>query len=258
MDSVVDTFFPLIDFIEQESNEVDNFLANPFGAQAEATEKDIDNSTSTLQDDESSIRDEKVKSDSASGKSGNDKKSDGSQSFEMHEMQEMPFLKSHVVLQQRPPIIGLPLPTLVQKLFPGFWTSFSAGINVKKVIDPHSCVVNAPVPPKKSSPFSGGLSLAQQSLGPATSRTATIDAANDRARMLKTIADTRKLITGLTRMLTPKTEVINGLRKRTKEVGLLGKARNGETLLDIENYLGDLSGKLLSCSKRAQCLMEGG
>lgn len=79
--------------------------------------------------------------------------------------------------------------------------------------------------------------------------TATVAAPKiDRAKMLRTIAETRKLITGLSRMLTPKTEVLRGLRKRTKDEGLLGAARSGDSLIDIETYLGDLSGTSLSIS----------
>lgn len=249
MDSVVDTFFPLIDFIEQESNEVDNFLANPFGDEVAVTGPVDPDSNSVRKDDESvrkgNVTPQRVSGDSASGTAK------VSESYASFEMVELPVLKSSAGAEIKPWRTTLPfsIPDLIQKRLPIWWRFPSNVEDSSTLVGSHT--VAMPVPStKKSSSWIGGLSLAQQSLGPGTTSGANIVRAVDKSLMLKKIAETRKLITGLSRMLMPKTEVVNGLRKRTHDVGLLGTARNGDSLLDIQNYLGDLSGEpqRISCS----------
>lgn len=65
----------------------------------------------------------------------------------------------------------------------------------------------------------------------------------DNRVMLNRITDMRKLVTGLSRLLGPKRDVVRGLRKRTMADNL-GMFKN-DSKHDISVYIGDLFGKFI-------------
>ena len=63
--------------------------------------------------------------------------------------------------------------------------------------------------------------------------------------MLKRMTDTRRLITGLSRLLIPKSEVVGRLRKRAEEVaGRRGGASYELVGGEMVTYIGDVQGKM--------------
>jgi magnesium transporter len=74
----------------------------------------------------------------------------------------------------------------------------------------------------------------------------------DRGKMLKRMTDTRRLITGLSRLLIPKSEVVGRLKKRAEEVagrrsGYVGMQQAGLVGGEMVTYIGDVQGQSHSC-----------
>lgn len=189
MDSIVDTFFPLIDFIESESNAVDAFLADPLQS-----------------------------TQSVTGKKG--KKVDNIKS-----VSETARLKPSVLLRLRVPTWfedRLPLRLrkqlrLERELVRSHTEQFEMFARQAKVIKPRT--------------------ISKKALKHVDDRLF------DRAGMLKRIADTRKLITALSRLLHSKTEVVRGLRKRVQQEHVVTGGGEPGMRHDINIYLGDLQGE---------------
>ena len=194
MDSIVDTFFPLIDFIEAESDDIDTFLANPLSAIHSA------------------------------GRSSNTASDRAVQ--QVKNVSPLHIFKIH-------------FPTIVK---------------TPSLMQFYGSVRSVAVASDREAQFSkiGRSAKAQHdqvsSLAPRTMGKKAIKGVDDklfeRSKMLKRIANSRKLIQGLSRLLTPKTDVVRGLRKRIKEESImLGYAVPGQRH-DIGIYLGDLQGTL--------------
>lgn len=248
MDSVVDTFFPLIDFIEQESTEVDDFLASPFASQVDSRQSKANELVSRFKSFVQSFR-EKRKSSRNSTEDRLPSSTSLSHGAVHHAIDSFEIIEMHKMITvqeaRRRSLIVPPMfwiPHFLQRKLSRWMPTSTSALECTMLVDAKGFAVS-PLHAASSSPSSSSGEFKPSSPSPAALRKAVkADNGIDRAKMLKTIADTRKLITGLSRMLTPKTEVVRGLRKRTKEEGLLGVARRGDSLLDIETYLGDLSG----------------
>lgn len=195
MDSIVDTFFPLIDFIEGESDDIDNFLANPLSAIRPA------GSMSNTDSDRAVRQTKNVK-------------------------------PAHLFKIRLPSIYKTP--TLTQ-----FYGSVRSVALVSEREAELSKFGRASMQDFQHVSSSAPRSRDKKALK------GVDDKLFERSRMLKRIADSRKLVQGLSRLLTPKTDVVRGLRKRIKEESIsLGYTEPGQRH-DIGIYLGDLQGQAL-------------
>lgn len=236
MDSIVDAFFPLIDFIESESNEVDTFLADPLN-----TPQHIGTPTSSAPVAKVSsprIYDNEVVG-IAVGNASDSEKSKGS--FE--KANDIDVRKATIRRHASTAVLrflpSLRLPTFATRILPRAWVGRATRtFETSMLVDgegyelhtlsarvPVEIVESIPVRSHDGSAFIG-------------------DTKFDRSVMLKRIADMRMLVTGLSRLLGPKMDVVRGLRKRAKEDSL-PPILQSELRQDISIYLGDLYGKLL-------------
>ena len=175
MDSIVDTFFPLIDFIESESDDVDAFLADP------------------LQDYRKRNRGDNTERELA--------RADHTQ---VYDFQIPAFIEQH-------------LPLCLSRRMKSY-------LSVSQVRAEHT-----------GRPPNPNASLRQKQ--------GAEDGLYNRGKMLKRIAVTRKIITGMSRLLMPKMDVVNGLRKRVRdEIKATSVVEAGQRH-DISIYLGDLQGR---------------
>lgn len=195
MDSIVDTFFPIIDYIESESNEIDAFLADPLSDPRQPTRSDIKISTSMDLSPRFLFKIHVPK---------------GLQS-------RLPFfLARHL---KDPPKLALP------------FDSIGDGKHEGHSVETENYRANK-----------YDASLAPRTLDK-KSLLHVDDKLYNRGKMLKRIADSRKLITGLSRLLIPKQDVVRGLRKRlVEEVLGINRSEPGRRH-DINVYLGDLQGE---------------
>lgn len=240
MDSIVDAFFPLIDYVEGESNDVDSFLADPLnsatGGRKPIQPEQVSSSTSKAYD-------EKITAISVISTSGSNEKVNSNNASDttvfggnlVDDIGKLPAITSTqttVTRRFKAAIVkGFPrlvVPSILLRVIPSSWTE-----STMKSYDTTSQVIVQPL----------------ESEGPSTLDDKAISSRQrrqkytkfDRAAMLKRITDARKLVTGLSRILGPKLDVVKGLRKRMKlEHDRMFRSGDNQ---DIEIYIGDLSGR---------------
>lgn len=182
MDSIVDTFFPLLDFIEAESNDIDAFLADPLSAAPAAQDK------------------------------------------ERHSLGAI----THVKRIEPSHLLRLRIPAYLEQRLPA---------RLRAALQPAQSQTEQVEKFGRASDVNRPKTVSKKAL------TTVDDRLFDRARMLKRIADARKLITALTRLLHHKTEVVRGLRKRVQQEVRVAGGREPGLRHDIGIYLGDLQGE---------------
>ena len=194
MDSIVDTFFPLIDFIETESDDIDSFLANPLSAPRQAGQPSSTESNRA---------------------------------------------RRSVKKPSRLYALKIRFPSVVKT--PSLMQFYGSVRSVAVSSDREASFSSFGRTNKHDHDYVSA--LAPRTMGKKALR-GVEDKLFERSKMLKRIAESRKLIQGLSRLLTPKTDVVRGLRKRIKEESIsLGYAEPGQRH-DIGIYLGDLQGEL--------------
>jgi Mg2+ and Co2+ transporter CorA len=238
MDSIVDAFFPLIDFIENESNEVDTFLSDPLnasqptsvGPKVAPSGVGVVAGRRVYDEDvigiviESANNAEKQRATGSLpdlGSNASIKKATVRRHADTSVFRFLPFLS---------------LPGSVLRILPQAW--------VKRTTRTFESTMLVDELGYKLYPLSNGRSPVDSVAGPLRQDEGGAligDTKFDRTIMLKRIADTRKLVTGLSRLLGPKMDVVKGLRKRTKEEQL-GLFRGSDAKHDIAIYFGDLYG----------------
>jgi Mg2+ and Co2+ transporter CorA len=231
MDSIVDAFFPLIDYIESESNEVDTFLSDPLNPQAASTvptkvaPSGVGNVAGRRVYDEDVVGlviEQPTSNEKAKGNLG------ASASFSMKKATVRRNATTSV-LRWLP---ALPLPNFAFRILPQSWaTRTTRTFESTMLVDGEGY---------KLYPLSSSLPVEGVALREDEDDVFAADTKFDRGVMLRRIADTRKLITGLSRILGPKMDVVRGLRKRTKDdAALFGTS---DARQDIAIYIGDLYG----------------
>jgi Mg2+ and Co2+ transporter CorA len=231
MDSVVDAFFPIMDFIEGESNEVDSFLSDPLahhspanvgskaapsGVGVVAGRKVFDeNVVSIVMDELSKDEKERLSSDVAS----------------------LSSIKRATVQRRSPTSVlrilpFLPLSASILRLLPRSFVKETTRTFKSTMIVDHDGVELCTLSEER--PIDATLVPDYLKEGVFS------DTRFDRSIMLKRITDMRKLVTGLNRLLGTKSDVVRGLRKRTMEENL-GLFQN-DAKHDIAVYIGDLYG----------------
>ena len=209
MDSIVDTFFPLIDFIESESDDIDEFLANPLfdprRVQPDpATTPAIEPLSSTSSDNPVS----EVKNIRPS---------------HLFKLRLPTLVKTRSLAQMYGSVKSATVPSHREATL----SKFGRGLPSSA----HAHAKRDPLAPR---------TMSKKSLK------GVDDKLYDRGKMLKRIAMSRKLIMGLSRLLIPKTDVVRGLRKRIRDEALsLGNAEPGQRH-DINIYLGDLQDHIIT------------
>lgn len=227
MDSVVDAFFPLINFIEGESNDVANFLCDPANTASQnrviaspsvvvplvnvkpVLDSKTDSSSSSKKDSDSTVDLPSLSADPGGGRGGR---------FRMTMIKRRSLTS---VLRIFPLITISPV---LSRLLPESWTK-PAHITLQStmLVDASGFVATSALPQ---------LDESDEPRGDST----VIDPKLNRAEMLKKIADVRKLVTGLSRLMGTKADVVRGMRKRTKDAGLTKM----DPSHDISIYIGDL------------------
>lgn len=240
MDSIVDAFFPLIDFIEGESNEVDTFLSDPLNqTQAAAAVATVPNKVApsgvgtlagrrVYDDDVVGIALEEP-SDAEKAKMSIDSSAGASI--------KKATVRRHATTSVLRWFPALPLPNFAFRLLPQSWAKRATRtFESKMLVDGEGYKL---YPLETSLPVEG---IAVAPLRPEEGGVFIGDTKFDRGVMLRRIADSRKLVTGLSRLLGPKMDVVRGLRKRTKE-DQSALFRNSDSRADIAIYIGDLYGE---------------
>lgn len=242
MDSIVDAFFPLIGFIESESNEVDTFLADPLNA---AQNSPVDPTAKATQQNTGGVTHRRVYDDDVVGigveDAGDSEKtkysSDASAPKSSADSLKKTTIRRHATTAVFRLLPSVPLPSFVLRVLPQRWIGQRTKVfDTTTTVDGegyelHALSTVVPIEVVDSVPMrSGGSSVF---IG---------DTKFDRSIMLKRIADMRMLVTGLSRLLAPKLDVVRALRKRAKEESV-PPILHRELRQDINIYLGDLYGE---------------
>jgi Mg2+ and Co2+ transporter CorA len=223
MDSIVDTFFPLIDFIEGETSEVEAFVSDPLGSSM--SERDAialntrsnDEIVGIIVEQPPTPDDKRDVSDDSLGATLKIKRS-----------------STRSVLAALPQLL---MPTSVLALLPKTWTTS------KKTTTESTEMVDM-------SRFKSFRALRERK------RIKTLEYDLNHRRfnkmlMLQRIAGTRKLVTGLSRLLGAKSDVVRGLQKRSMTENR-GRVKRAEIGQDITLYFDDLFGEFLPLSSSVE------
>lgn len=191
MDSIVDAFFPIINFIEGESKDLDGYLADPLG--------DAMRYHSSPEEDATIVDRQRH----------NSKQS--------HRKVKVPQMQTYHSLPG--PFRRFPLPAGIISFVPSSILQTNTRILVKHItLSSHGQVRRE----QYAYPSEA------RRLGEALGASLPFEP----KQLVKRMGDNRKLVTGMTRLLAPKTDVVRGMRKRSRETG------------DMSMYLGDLQGAL--------------
>ncbi|GAA5895374.1 hypothetical protein JCM5296_002390 [Sporobolomyces johnsonii] len=234
MDSIVDAFFPLINFIEGESDEVSTFIADPL-AQPGTPVKGSVAPSGVGAAGVHKIFDEDVVSISVETPSTEEEK----EKFVIN-MSSSP-LRRATVRRRRPaaylrPVTSFSIPTPLLRLLPQRWLVQKDDIVESSVLVDENGMQLLRLPLDKSAPV---LDVTYVSLALARRARGTFGVTKfDKMVMLHRIANVRKLQTGLSRLLGPKIPLVKGLRKRTMEENL-GLFKH-DAKHDIAVYITDL------------------
>jgi len=246
MDSIVDSFFPIMDYIEGESNEVDAFLSDPLsgGKERSVGPKAAPSGVAVLAGRK--VFDESVVGIIVEDPTEDDRKylsSDVSSASIKHATVER--LAPTTVLRLLPRV---QLPGGLLRMLPSSLVRETTRMFKTSMLVDHEGVELRTLAHDK--PADGGLIPSE--LKPDDNLFS--QTRFDRSVMLKRITDMRKLVTGLSRLLGPKMDVVRGLRKRTMEENL-GLFKS-DAKHDIAVYIGDLQGASASPRRpaRTACL----
>ena len=240
MDSIVDAFFPLIEYVEAEANEVATFLADPLNldvANANEQQKSLPPShvdaikpPATYDTDITGIAVDEFSSTSKkdSQESLAELSNDKIRRFKKFKMATIKRSSVASVLRVFPVLTISPL---LSKILPPSWTK-PARVTLESTM-----LVDA-------KGFKTAITLPVEGIDvEVRNDSAALDPKINRAAMLKKIADTRKLVTGLSRLMGPKADVVRGLRKRAKNDLTI---KSVDAAYDISIYIGDLLGQWLA------------
>ncbi|GAA6059747.1 hypothetical protein JCM10212_001955 [Sporobolomyces blumeae] len=255
MDSVVDSFFPLIDFIESESNEISTFLSDPLThipsrSMGRKKKKRATNPPATTSNGVG-----QTFTDEIVGIAVETPSTDRQKELDL-DLSSTRFsaIKVSTRLRRRPTgdsnssysrfVPSLRLPAAVLRILP---PSFAIRAHTDRIVEKTMLADDQGI---EMYPIGGETAIDMSRLTgasyrpkgetgapPAPSSTGR-DTRFDNKVMLTRITDMRKLVTGLSRLLAPKTDVVRGLRKRTMEHNL-GMFKN-DAKHDIAVYIGDL------------------
>ncbi|KAL7415480.1 hypothetical protein BDY24DRAFT_383090 [Mrakia frigida] len=242
MDSIVDSFFPLIDYIEFEADDIDSQIVShdelvddgAFSGDTSSTHSrhSLDLFSSDPKTQFSTHSSPKLERDSDSF-DADKKQPPTAGSFEMSTFQgggHSGASTPHPTLRQRARTnFHLPFPSLPPAFLVFFYTTLA---HILLFLRLHPSQIHARAQRRR--------------LKDPHTRFRTRHSF-DRAKMLKRMTDTRRLITGLSRLLIPKSEVVGRLRKRAEEVsGRRSGWQHGGVGGEMVTYIGDIQDHILS------------
>lgn len=237
MDSIVDAFFPLIDFIEGESKEVDTFLSDPLkttNGAAVVGPRVAPSGVGVVAGRR--VFDEKVIGiviEPVPGGGGGGKESDDS--GEGIAAVRKATVKRHKTTSVLRALPSVALYKWVVRLLPASWVGAGLGTEeVTMMVDAAGFRIRPPLEEGRDDPLTEKL-VGLEGVGMASP-------SFDRLAMLKRITESRKLVTGLSRLLGSKSNVVRGLRRRTKDESMR-MFGTGHSTHDISIYFGDLFGQ---------------
>lgn len=243
MDSVVDAFFPIMDFVDTEADELDVFSVGPKEAPNGADPSLV--GAGIAPSGLSMVAGQKVYDESVVGIRIEDPTKEELEKVESAPS-ESPVVKRATVerIVPAPALRGLtaiPLPTALARILPkDLLTSSPKAYTSNILVDDQGIELQ-----DLSSPPKGRLIPDGVSISAAAKR--TLDTVmlgktpKERAAMLQRITQMRRIVTGLSRLLGPKTDVVRGLRKRVLEED--AALFRGDFKHDIAVYIGDLQGE---------------
>jgi Mg2+ and Co2+ transporter CorA len=201
-DSIVDAFFPLLSFLETEIEDIEMLTSAPLSQSRHKTKK------STI----------------VGLEGGGSKAKDRSLPIAyLHEKEERLAFR---------PLPQIALPDMAVYVLPPVFLTRRWCVKRKAASDD-----NAPPPLPRS--------FIQRVFGINKKRSRTTafisNTARDQSTMLRRIADTHKIVTGLSRLLTPKNDSVRGLRKRL--VDLRGPSMS---MTEMTIYMGDVHDHIVS------------
>lgn len=278
MDSIVDSFFPLIDFIEGESNEISAFLSDPlthlpsgkFGYKKKKPNSMImafdplrptDSSNDSYQDEIVGISvetpSEDVKKeldiDLTTSRFSAIKVSTRLRRKMTSTMTSLSGVGSWSSYRRFVPSIRLPVPML--RILPA---RIAVRLRTDRIVEKAMLADDQGI---ELYPIGGDTGIDMTRLAPTRfqhdknsydkrhrGEGSKRDDRFDNRVMLNRITDMRKLVTGLSRLLGPKRDVVRGLRKRTMADAKLGLFKQ-DGKHDISVYIGDLFGEFRRFSK---------
>jgi len=200
-DSVVDAFFPLLSFLEAEVEEIEKLTSEPLPRTKREAAMARKSRVTGL---------ERVKANH-----------DSLPTTYVHAKEE------RLVLRMLP---GIGLPSIAVHLLPTFLVIRRSDVRKEAVDD------NPPRPPRSFVERMFGIN---QKRSRATAFLS--NSAQDQSTMLRRITETRKIVTGLSRLLTPKNDSVRGLRKRLVE--LRGSSMS---VTEMTIYMGDVHDHIVS------------
>ncbi|BGP56593.1 hypothetical protein JCM8202v2_004219 [Rhodotorula sphaerocarpa] len=246
MDSVVDAFFPIMDFVDTEADELDVFSVGPKEAPNGADPSLV--GAGIAPSGLSMVAGQKVYDESVVGIRIEDPTKEELEKVESAPS-ESPVVKRATVerIVPAPALRGLtaiPLPTALARILPkDLLTSSPKAYTSNILVDDQGIELQ-----DLSSPPKGRLIPDGVSISAAAKR--TLDTVmlgktpKERAAMLQRITQMRRIVTGLSRLLGPKTDVVRGLRKRVLEED--AALFRGDFKHDIAVYIGDLQDHILA------------
>jgi Mg2+ and Co2+ transporter CorA len=242
MDSVVDAFFPIMDYVDYEANELDVFSVGP----RDAPPEEHPSSAASLKTAPSGVglvAGHKVYDDSVVGiqiDSPSDKDLEKlSQSPTSSTVKRATVERLVPVKVLRGAASAITVPARLAAVLPSRLTA--------RMLKPFKTKVLVDQDGIELQNMSASRSLVPDGVSVSAAAKHTLDAVmlgktpRERAVMLQRITQMRRIVTGLSRLLGPKTDVVRGLRKRVLEED--AALFRGDFKHDIAVYIGDLQGE---------------
>lgn len=261
MDSMVDVFMPLIDFIEDEADEIDSRIvhhdaqdSSPLAALADAEDAFVQEERRRLSEEEAerekAARASSASGDGSSGSSDDFARKQKEAGLEVHELQNYPRRPSSARADDSLPNQGPSTRTTLAAWIQGqsHWFKIEKGdfIFVRRTVLAFYPLI--------------ARTLIILSLHPAQRQARKLrrEAKRgpklnfhdfDRKLMLKRMVGMRRLVTGLNRLLVTKNEVVGRLRKRAADMRKSSPRSATDLSEQMSTYFGDIQGA--SASLRA-------
>jgi Mg2+ and Co2+ transporter CorA len=266
MDSMVDVFMPLIDFIEDEADEIDSRIvhhdtqgSSPLAALADAEDAFVQEERRRLSEEEAerekaAARASSASGDGSSGSSDDFVRKQKEAGLEAHELQSHPRRPSSARADDSSPNQDLSTRTTLAAWIQGqsHWFKIEKGdfIFVRRTVLAFYPLI--------------ARTLIILSLHPAQRQARKLrrEAKRgpklnfhdfDRKLMLKRMVGMRRLVTGLNRLLVTKNEVVGRLRKRAADMRRSSPRSATDLSEQMSTYFGDIQGAFASLPASAGC-----
>lgn len=244
MDSVVDAFFPIMDYVDYEANELDVFSVGPRDAPPEEHPNGAA-SPQTAPSGVGLVAGHKVYDGSVVGiqiDSPSDKDFEKLSPTPTNSTVKRATVERLIPVKVLRGASAIAVPARLAAVLPSRLTA--------RVLKPFKTKVLVDQDGIELQNLSPSRSLVPDGVSVSAAAKHTLDAVmlgktpRERAAMLQRITQMRRIVTGLSRLLGPKTDVVRGLRKRVLEED--AALFRGDFKHDIAVYIGDLQDHILA------------